>query len=92
MLLLAEATKAREIARRAMAFYLPLTNYRNSWKRVGFTDDDLEGGSSDRFIDAMVAWGTERAIRKSHPSAFRCRCQSRMYSATAPRGPTYSGL
>jgi len=63
VLLVAEATKAREIARQAMAFYLPLTNYRNSWKRVGFTDQDLENGGSDKFLDAMVAWGAETAIR-----------------------------
>ena len=62
VLMVSEPGKARDIARQAMAFYLPLPNYRNSWKRVGFSDEDLEGGGSDRFIDAMVAWGTETAI------------------------------
>ena len=38
VLLVAEPSKAREIARQAMAFYLPLPNYRNNWKRLGFTD------------------------------------------------------
>src|SRR5215472_2609908 len=64
VLLVAEPSKAREIARQAMAFYLPLSNYRNNWKRLGFTDADLDSGGSNRFLDAMVAWGTETAINQ----------------------------
>jgi probable F420-dependent oxidoreductase len=56
--------KARDMARQAIAFYLPLTNYRASWSRQGFGEDDLSGGGSDRFLDAMVAWGTETAISR----------------------------
>jgi probable F420-dependent oxidoreductase len=59
-----DRSKAREVARQAMAFYLPLTNYRANWARLGFGEDDLEGGGSDRFLDAMVAWGDEKAIRQ----------------------------
>lgn len=64
VLLLADAGKAREIARQTMAFYLPLPNYRNNWKRLGFSDEDLDDGGSNRFLDAMVAWGTETAINR----------------------------
>ena len=64
VLLVADPGKAREVARQAMAFYLPLVNYRNNWKRLGFMDEDLSDGGSNRFVDAMVAWGTEAAIRK----------------------------
>jgi len=64
VLLVTDPTKAREVARQAMAFYLPLTNYRNNWKRLGFSDEDLSGGGSERFLDAMVAWGNEAAIRQ----------------------------
>jgi alkanesulfonate monooxygenase SsuD/methylene tetrahydromethanopterin reductase-like flavin-dependent oxidoreductase (luciferase family) len=56
--------KARDAARQALAFYLPLTNYRVNWGRLGFGEDELNAGGSDRFIDAMVAWGTEAAIRR----------------------------
>jgi probable F420-dependent oxidoreductase len=63
VLLETDAAKARAAARRSLAFYLPLPNYANNWLRLGFTTDDLAGGGSDRFIDAMVAWGDERAIR-----------------------------
>jgi len=59
-----DPSKAREVARQAMAFYLPLTNYRNNWLRLGFSDVDLAGGGSERFLDAMVAWGNEAAIRQ----------------------------
>jgi len=30
---------------------------------MGFRDEDLDSGGSDRLIDAIVAWGDERAIR-----------------------------
>jgi probable F420-dependent oxidoreductase len=62
VLLVTDPAKARERARQAMAFYLPLTNYRNNWKRLGFRDEDLADGGGDRFLDAMVAWGSETAI------------------------------
>jgi probable F420-dependent oxidoreductase len=57
-------TTARAVARQAMAFYLPLTNYRQNWLRLGFGEEDLANGGSDRFLDAMVAWGDESAIRQ----------------------------
>jgi probable F420-dependent oxidoreductase len=55
--------KARRAGRAALARYLQLENYFNGWKRQGFSEADLAGGGSDRFIDAMVAWGDEGAIR-----------------------------
>ncbi|MBV9199334.1 MAG: TIGR03620 family F420-dependent LLM class oxidoreductase [Alphaproteobacteria bacterium] len=54
---------ARRTAREALSRYLQLENYVNSWRREGFGDDDLASNGSDRFIDAMVAWGDEKAIR-----------------------------
>lgn len=53
---------ARGIAREAMGLYLGLANYRNSLKRLGFTDEDLADGGSDRLVDAIVAWGDEEAV------------------------------
>jgi probable F420-dependent oxidoreductase len=55
--------KARRAAREALARYLALENYVNGWRYQGFADADLAGGGSDHFIDAMVAWGDEKAIR-----------------------------
>jgi probable F420-dependent oxidoreductase len=54
---------ARAVARKTMAFYLPLPNYRNNWFRLGFTENDLKNGGSDRLLDAMVVWGSADDIR-----------------------------
>src|SRR5499427_775143 len=63
VLLETDPTTARNAAREALSRYLQLENYVNSWRREGFGDDDLSGGGSQRFLDAMVAWGGEDAIR-----------------------------
>jgi probable F420-dependent oxidoreductase len=63
VLLETDPAAARCAAREALSRYLQLENYVNSWRREGFGDDDLAGGGSERFLDAMVAWGDERAIR-----------------------------
>jgi len=64
VLLETDAGTARTAARTALAPYIQLENYANNWRRLGFGDDDLAGGGSDRFVDANVAWGDERAIRE----------------------------
>jgi probable F420-dependent oxidoreductase len=63
VLLETDPATARSAAREALSRYLQLENYVNSWRREGFSDDDLAGGGSQRFLDAMVAWGDEDAIR-----------------------------
>jgi len=59
-----DPTKAREIARTHMATYLGLPNYVNNLKRLGFTDDDIANGGSDRLVDAIVVWGTVADVVK----------------------------
>lgn len=53
---------ARETARKGMAIYLGLPNYANNLKRLGYTQEDINGGPggtpSDRLVDAIVVWGT----------------------------------
>ena len=63
VLLETDPAKARHLAREQLKIYLTLENYCNNWRRLGFSDDDLSNGGSDRFIDAIVAWGDEKAIR-----------------------------
>lgn len=58
-----DPAKARAIGRNALSWNMTFPNYRNNWKRVGFDDADFADGGSDRLIDAIVAWGDERAIR-----------------------------
>jgi len=64
VLLESDAAKARAAGRAALSPYIQLENYANNWRRLGFTDDDLAGGGSNRFVDANIAWGDEGAIRK----------------------------
>jgi len=59
-----DATAARGLARRELHRYMTLTNYRNNWLRLGFTEADLADGGSDRFVDAMVLWGDPAKITR----------------------------
>jgi probable F420-dependent oxidoreductase len=59
-----DASKARDLARKAVAIYLGLPNYRNNLLRLGYRETDFDAGGSDRLIDALVAWGDEQALRK----------------------------
>ena len=58
-----DRAKARSAARQALSRYMQLENYVNDWRRQGFGDADFAGGGSERFIDALVAWGDEGAVR-----------------------------
>ncbi len=49
--------RARTLARSRLALYFGLPNYVRSWARMGYGEDDLVDGGSDRLIDALVAWG-----------------------------------
>jgi len=63
VLLEIDPAKARQAAREALSRYLQLDNYVNAWRRQNFSDTDLAGGGSDRFLDSLVAWGDESVIR-----------------------------
>jgi probable F420-dependent oxidoreductase len=54
--------KARALGRETLKTYLELPNYQNNWRDLGFCDDDFRDGGSDRLIDAVFAWGDEKAI------------------------------
>jgi probable F420-dependent oxidoreductase len=59
-----DADAARAIGRETVDFYLNLSNYLNSWRRLGFTDDDIAKPGSDKLIDAVIAHGTADDIAK----------------------------
>lgn len=52
-----DAARARELARGYAATYLNLPNYTNNLRTLGYGDDDIDGGGSDRLIDAVIPWG-----------------------------------
>lgn len=62
VVLTTDPEKARALGRKALDVYLGLTNYLNNFKRLGFTDEDVAKPGSDRFIDAVVAYGTVDAV------------------------------
>ena len=62
MVLTTDAEKARAVGRKTLEVYLNLANYLSSWKRLGFTDDDVAKPGSDRLVDAVVAYGTADSI------------------------------
>jgi probable F420-dependent oxidoreductase len=58
LVLAPEPDRARGLAREALAYYLGLPNYLNSWRRLGFEEADFEAGGSDRLIDALFGRGS----------------------------------
>ncbi len=54
---------ARRLGRKHLEIYLGLPNYTNNLRRLGFGDDDLSRGGSDRLIDELVAWGDAETIK-----------------------------
>jgi alkanesulfonate monooxygenase SsuD/methylene tetrahydromethanopterin reductase-like flavin-dependent oxidoreductase (luciferase family) len=45
-----------------MRLYLALPNYVNNLRRLGYGDDDLIEGGSDRLVDALVPWGSAATV------------------------------
>jgi probable F420-dependent oxidoreductase len=55
--------RARALGRAELSRYMVLDNYRNCWLGLGFSEAELANGGSDRFIDAMVLWGSEGKVK-----------------------------
>ena len=53
-----DPTTARKVARENMAIYMGLPNYTNNLRRLGWSEEDLADGGSDKLVDAIVVWGT----------------------------------
>ncbi|WP_340317965.1 TIGR03620 family F420-dependent LLM class oxidoreductase [Rhizorhabdus argentea] len=64
LILETDPQKARSIARAELKLYFGLDNYLNSWRAMGFTDEEFANGGSDHLVDSIVAWGDEAALRK----------------------------
>jgi probable F420-dependent oxidoreductase len=58
----ADPAAARALARQFCARYLPLPNYTDNLRALGYTDEDLAPPGSDRLVDAVVAWGSAATI------------------------------
>jgi probable F420-dependent oxidoreductase len=62
VLLESDPARARQIGRQNLSLYLGLVNYRSNFLRLGFTEEDLAGGGSDRLVDATIAWGDPATV------------------------------
>ena len=59
-----DAAKARAGVRTFMRFYLNAPPYRLHFRAMGFAEDELSNGGSDRLIDQVIAWGDEGVLRE----------------------------
>lgn len=58
-----DEARARALGRKRVSNpYLSLINYTSNLRRLGFGDDDLADGGSDRVIDALVAHGSAEQV------------------------------
>jgi probable F420-dependent oxidoreductase len=62
VLLCEDAARARATGAAVIKFYTRAPGYRNAWLRLGFTEEDIDT-TSNRFVDAMVAWGDANTIQ-----------------------------
>jgi probable F420-dependent oxidoreductase len=56
-----DIVRARDTARPYVKGYGQLENYANSWRRLGFSEEDI-AQSSDRLVDALFACGSVESI------------------------------
>jgi probable F420-dependent oxidoreductase len=59
-----DAEQGRRAARNGLTIYMQHEVYQKQWSQFGFGADERAGGGSDRFVDALIAWGDEAAIRR----------------------------
>jgi hypothetical protein len=59
-----DAASARGGVRNFMRFYMNAPPYQHHFRAMGYNDDDLKNGGSDRLVDDIIAWGDEDALRE----------------------------
>ncbi|MER6995575.1 TIGR03620 family F420-dependent LLM class oxidoreductase [Streptomyces sp. NPDC000410] len=60
----ADRSRARDVARAHVGMYADAASHQQlNLRRLGFGDEDVVGGPSDRLVDAIVAYGDAEAIR-----------------------------
>jgi probable F420-dependent oxidoreductase len=57
-----DPSRAIEVARAFAGRYLALPNYADNLRRLGWGDEDLAGGGSDRLLEAVIAQGSAEAV------------------------------
>ncbi len=59
-----DMTEARAVARANLSRFLGWVSYRRHIERMGFSEEDLDAGGSNRLVDALYAIGDETAIAR----------------------------
>ncbi|MGI9525222.1 MAG: TIGR03620 family F420-dependent LLM class oxidoreductase [Hyphomicrobiaceae bacterium] len=88
IILSADEEIVRPLQRRHMARYMTFENYRNNWRRLGFAEEEFTGDCSNRFLDAMIVWGTETTIFDCIDSHRRAGADQVILQAFPPDGST----
>ena len=81
-----DAAAARGLARQELHRYMAMTNYRNNWLRIGFTEDRSCRGRFRQVHRCDGAPGRCGDDRAWPPGAFRRRRQSGLHPAGPRRG------
>lgn len=76
--------RARDIARPFVKGYGQLENYANSWRRLGFSEEDI-ATTSDRLVDALFAWGDENRIAERINAHFAAGADHVCLQVVGPR-------
>lgn len=74
---------ARDLAKPYVKGYGQLANYANSWRRLGFSEDDI-AQASDRLVDALFAWGDESRITERVEAHFAAGADHVCLQVVAP--------
>jgi len=85
----------RTVAAKQLERYMRMPNYRNNWLRIGFTEDEFTGDPSDRFLDAMCAWGSADDIKariKAHQDAGATHVCIQPFDPAGGAGPDWKAL
>jgi hypothetical protein len=80
---------------RSLRIHVELANYVNSWKRFGFTDDDVAKAGSDTSVDALVVHrGVDHVVARldAHLQARANHVAVQVLGSDEQVVPTLSGL
>ncbi|HEX8804496.1 MAG TPA: hypothetical protein VF743_09890, partial [Acidimicrobiales bacterium] len=79
---------ARELALQPLGFLATLPQYQASFRRQGFTDDEIDA-RADRLVDALVPGGEPAAVAASVRAQLDAGADHVAVSITAPPDATY---
>ncbi len=82
----ADPARARDLARPYVKGYGQLENYANSWRRLGFTEDDI-ATTSDRLVDAVFACGDVDVIAARVDAHFAAGADHVCLQVVGPAAP-----